>query len=317
MYEDFYRLRKNPFQLNADIEFFYNSKIHQKALTYMRYGITKGEGFIVITGTPGTGKTLLVKQLVNSLNKDKVAMGVIVSSQVGANDLLGVIATAFGMPKRSENKAELLANIERFFIEQVMSGKKVLLIIDEAQNLPKDALEELRMLSNFERNGRLLLQTFLVGQTQLTEKLVSPEMEQFSQRIVATCQLKPFNEEETRNYILFRLKKVGWQKNPEFTEEVFSIISEYCQGIPRRINGLCDRLFLFGYLEELRLFDGEQVRKVIADIEEEAAPLNESYFDMSDPELEENVAVNGSLEQRVAALENTIAKLRQALGVKS
>jgi Type II secretory pathway, component ExeA (predicted ATPase) len=190
MYDGFYNLSRKPFQLNSDSDFFFKSEVHKRALAYMRYGITQGEGFIVITGKPGTGKTMLIKQLINSINREKVTLGVIVSSQVNADDLLRVVASTLNMPFEGEDKGTLLDRLEKFFVEQASKGKRVLLIVDEAQNLPKSSLEELRMLSNFERFGKTLLQIFLVGQKQFNKTLALPELEQLRQRVVATYQLK-------------------------------------------------------------------------------------------------------------------------------
>ncbi len=303
MYDGFYSLNKKPFQLNPDSDFFFNSEIHRRALTYMNYGLTQGEGFIVITGKPGTGKTMLVKQLVNSLDKNKITLGIMVSSQVGADELLKVIAATFRLPYEGEDKAVLLTRIERFFIDQSMIGKRVLMIVDEAQNLPKESLEELRMLSNFEMSGKPLFQTFLIGQKQLGETLFLPEMEQLRQRIVATCQLKPLDEGETKSYILFRLQKAGWQHMPQFEEDVFAVICGYTEGIPRKINALCNRVLLFGYLEELQLINLDVIHQVIADIEDDSS---DDFHDNSETS-------SGPLEQRVAALEQIVATLRQAL----
>ena len=172
MYDGFYNLSKKPFQLTADSDFFFNSAVHKRALAYMRYGLTQGEGFVVVTGKPGTGKTMLVKQLVTSLNNENITIGIMVSSQVGADDLLKIISATFGLSYEGEDKSTLLTRIECFFIQQAMEGKRVLMIVDEAQNLPKDALEELRMLSNFELSGKSLFQTFLIGQQQLSDSFL-------------------------------------------------------------------------------------------------------------------------------------------------
>ncbi|MGZ8161474.1 MAG: XrtA/PEP-CTERM system-associated ATPase [Methylobacter sp.] len=313
MYDGFYNLSKKPFQLNADSDFFFNSAVHRRALAYMRYGLTQGEGFVVVTGKPGTGKTMLVKELVNSLNNDNITIGIMVSSQVGADDLLKIISATFGLPYDGEDKSTLLTRIERFFIQQAMEGKRVLMIVDEAQNLPKDSLEELRMLSNFEMSGKSLFQTFLIGQKQLGETLFLPEMEQLRQRIVATYQLKPLNEEETKNYILFRLEKAGWEQTPQFENDVFNEICSYSQGIPRRINTLCDRVLLFGYLDELKVIDLTAVNKVIADIEEESSLVTDEFHDILPASVSVTADSNNSLDERLVALEKTVSNLQATL----
>jgi putative secretion ATPase (PEP-CTERM system associated) len=309
MYDGFYNLSKKPFQLTADSDFFFNSAVHKRALAYMRYGLTQGEGFVVVTGKPGTGKTMLVKQLVASLNNENITIGIMVSSQVGADDLLKIISATFGLSYEDEDKSTLLTRIECFFIQQAMEGKRVLMIVDEAQNLPKDALEELRMLSNFELSGKSLFQTFLIGQQQLSEALLLPEMEQLKQRIVATYQLKPLNVEETKNYILFSLEKAGWQHKPQFEDNIFNTICSYTQGIPRCINTLCDRVLLFGYLEELKVIDLLAIEKVIADIEEESTlTIHDSH----------NATIKTSshkktFEDRISILENTVIELQKTI----
>ena len=314
MYDGFYNLNKKPFQLNADTDFFFNSAVHKRALAYMRYGLTQGEGFVVVTGKPGTGKTMLVKELVNSLGNDNITIGIMVSSQVGADDLLKIISATFGLSYEGEDKSTLLTRIERFFIQQSTEGKRVLMIVDEAQNLPKDSLEELRMLSNFEMSGKSLFQTFLIGQQQLGETLFLPEMEQLRQRIVATYQLKPLNEEETKSYILFRLEKAGWQQTPQFDDEVFNIICSYSQGIPRRINTLCDRVLLFGYLDELKVINLNAIHKVINDIEEEASMVTDEFHDvMPATNTISTIDPNCSFEERIIALENIVGNLQHTL----
>ncbi|MGZ8550992.1 MAG: AAA family ATPase [Chitinophagaceae bacterium] len=236
-----------------------------------------------------------------------------VSSQVGADDLLKIISATFGLPYDGEDKSTLLTRIERFFIQQAMEGKRVLMIVDEAQNLPKDSLEELRMLSNFEMSGKSLFQTFLIGQKQLGETLFLPEMEQLRQRIVATYQLKPLNEEETKNYILFRLEKAGWEQTPQFENDVFNEICSYSQGIPRRINTLCDRVLLFGYLDELKVIDLTAVNKVIADIEEEASLVTDEFHDILPASVSVTADSNNSLDERLVALEKTVSNLQATL----
>jgi len=317
MYDGFYNLSKKPFQLNADTDFFFSSDVHRKALAYMRYGLTQGEGFIVVIGKPGTGKTMLVKELVKHLNNDNITIGIMVSSQVGADDLLKIISATFGLPYDGEDKSTLLTRIERFFIQQNQDGKRVLMIVDEAQNLPKESLEELRMLSNFEMSGKSLFQTFLIGQKELGDTLFLPEMEQLRQRIVATYQLRPLNEEETKKYILFRMEKAGWIDSPQFEDDVFAEMCRYSQGIPRRINTLCERVLLFGYLEEMRVISLAAVKKVISEIEEESSVITDEFHDSlpasSAPISLATLDSDGSLDGRVKALEKLVVSLQKTL----
>lgn len=313
MYDGFYNFNKKPFQLSADTDFFFNSAVHRRALAYMRYGLTQGEGFVVVMGKPGTGKTMLVKELVKSLNDNEITIGIMVSSHVGADDLLKIISATFGLPYDGEDKSTLLTRIQYFFLEQAKAGKRVLMIVDEAQNLPKDSLEELRMLTNFELSGKSTFQIFLIGQPELGETLFLPELEQLRQRIVATYQLKSLNEEETKSYIIFRLEKAGWVRTPQFDEDVFHEICSYTQGIPRRINTLCDRVLLFGYLEELNLIDLNAVNKVIAEIEEEASIVTDEFHDALPVHTAITIDTDGSLEERIVALEKIVSTLQNTL----
>ncbi|MDD2724999.1 MAG: XrtA-associated ATPase [Methylovulum sp.] len=311
MYDGFYHLSRKPFQLNSDSDFFFKSEVHKRALAYMRYGITQGEGFIVITGKPGTGKTMLIKQLLNSINREKFTLGLIVSSQIGADDLLRMVAATLNVPYEGDDKATLLDRLERFFVDQASRGKRVLMIVDEAQNLPKHSLEELRMLSNFESSGKTLLQIFLVGQKQFNKTLALPEMEQLRQRVVATYQLKSLDLEQTKNYVFFRLKRAGWQQSPLFEDDAFPLIFNHSQGVPRKINTLCERVMMFGFLDELQVIDQSVVQKVIADIEEEELIEVDENYDPVALLSEQTYPVG--LEQRVVALEKLLADLYQVL----
>lgn len=320
MYDGFYNLTKKPFQLNTDPDFFFNSAIHKRAMAYMRYGLTQGEGFVVIIGTPGLGKTMLVKELVKTLHNQNIIIGVMVSSQMGAKDTLRVISTIFGLPFDSDDKATLLAGIEKFIRDSAEQRKRILLIVDEAQNLPTQSLEELRMISNFEMYGKIVFQIFLIGQKQLGRTIFAPEMQQLKQRIVATFQLEPLNVEETKQYILFRLKKAGWNHKPEFDDKVFHRVHQFTEGIPRRINTLCDRILLFGFLDELQVISVDSVEKVISELDDEMAletieeskeassPALKQY--MEDPSIEHRVA---DIEKRMLALQKTVDKERALL----
>ncbi|HHJ39401.1 MAG: ATPase [Methylothermaceae bacteria B42] len=275
MYTKFYKLEKKPFQLTPDPEFFFNSPVHKRALAYLRYGLAQGEGFIVVTGEPGTGKTMLVKALFNSLREENIVAGLMVTSQVGAEDTLRIISATFGLSYDGDAKATLLTNLEDFFKEQASLGKRVLLVVDEAQNLPRQSLEELRMLSNYEVEGKPLFQAFLLGQDEFRLLLQAEHLSQVRQRVIATYHLRPLDLEETEAYILHRLKLSGWKEDPKFTKSAFIEIFNFTEGIPRIINTLCDRLLLFGYLEELHEIDEKVVLTVVEEIKQETPDQSE------------------------------------------
>ena len=270
MYEEFYQFSAKPFQVSPDPRFFYGSKAHKRAMSYLRYGLSQGEGFVVITGGVGTGKTTLIRNLFADLGYEDVIVAQLVTSNLQADEMLKMISTAFNLPTEGLTKAALLHQFEAFLRQADREGRRVLLVVDEAQNLPPATVEELRMLSNFQIENRPLLQSFLLGQEEFRHIVQSPNMEQLRQRIIASCHLTPLDQLETRAYIEHRLKLVGWQgDNPEITDAAFDEIHRHTQGVPRRINSFCDRLLLYGYLEELKTLSSEAVAVVERELAQE------------------------------------------------
>jgi general secretion pathway protein A len=271
MYDDFYKLTGKPFQLTPDHKFFFNSKGHNRAMAYLRYGLEQGEGFIVITGGIGTGKTTLVRNLFDELNGLNVMAAQLVTTQVDPDDMLRMVCASFGLAHEGLNKATLLHNLEAIARARHTEGKQMLLVVDEAQNLPARSVEELRMLSNFQVDNKALVQTFLLGQEEFKRTLQSPGMEQVRQRIIASYHLEPLTPDETEKYILHRLQLVGWKEDPTFAEGTFRMIYEFTGGVPRRINAMCDRLMLFGCLEELHHLEKDAVLSVMQELEQEVS----------------------------------------------
>src|SRR5688572_30131 len=243
MYEAFYRLHTKPFQLSADPRFFFSSRGHRRAIAYLVYGAHQGEGFIVITGEIGAGKTMLAVTLAQKLARKDLVLGQIVSTGLDHDDLVRMGAAAFNVPQH-DSKAVLLDRLGQFFLACNRQGKRALLIVDEAQNLPSMSVEELRMLSNFVQENRPLMQTFLLGQPEFRRTLQGPDMEQLRQRGLASYHPGPPHDAETEAYSLHRLEVAGWQGDPSFSPDAFAAIHQYAGGIPRRINVLCDRLML-------------------------------------------------------------------------
>lgn len=289
MYESYFGLSGKPFQLSPDPQFFFESSPHSKAISYLRYGLEVGEGFIVVTGPIGTGKTTIARNLIVSLDDSILAIQ-IATTCLNPEELVTMVASNFGLQVEGLNKGDILRRLENFLLNLNRQGRRALLLIDEAQNLSSETIEELRMLSNFQVDGKPLIQSFLLGQEELKPIIELPHMEQFRQRIIASCHLRAFDAEETRNYVLHRLGKAGWSGNPSFDEEVFAIIAGHTGGIPRKINIFMDRLFLFGFMENINSFAVEHVHAIIAEMESELAgglQQNKSgYSASSTPSLE-------------------------------
>lgn len=272
MYEAFFGLAGKPFQLNPDPNFYFASKGHRRARAYLDYGLHQGEGFIVITGEVGAGKTTLLRSVLERLPLDSIVATQIVSTQVEADDMLRLVSQGFGLPATGLDKSTLLTELRRYCLQEYERGRKALLIVDEAQNLPPRAVEELRMLSNFQIGSRSLVQSFLVGQPELRQMLQDPQMRQLKQRIIASYHLGPMDAEETRRYIEHRLGHVGWKGDPSFDDAAFERIHAITDGIPRRINGLCDRLLLSCYLAAGHQIADSLVQSVAEELSEELEP---------------------------------------------
>lgn len=273
MYEAYYHFRGKPFQLNPDPRFFFSSRGHRRAMAYLMYGVQQGEGFIVITGEIGAGKTMLANTLVRELAPRNFVLVQVVSTHLKADDMVRMVAASFGLPQ-DNSKAVLLNSVEQFLLACHKQGKRVLLLVDEAQNLPATSVEELRMLSNYQCAAKPLLQIFLLGQPEFRKTLQSPKMEQLSQRVIASCHLGPMDAAEVEAYILHRLKTVGWHGDPSFSEDTFVTIHQYTGGLPRKINVLCDRLLLMARLEEKHAITGKEVAEVIDERNKEFAPAD-------------------------------------------
>lgn len=326
MYEAYYGFSSKPFQLNPDPTFFYGSRGHRRAMAYLEYGLHQSEGFIVITGDVGAGKTTLVRSLLQKLDPGRVVAAHLVSTQIDADDILRLVAAAFGLPAKNVDKADLLLQLEAFLVKLTATGKRGLLIVDEAQNLSPAAVEELRMLSNFQLEDHALLQSFLIGQPEFRATMQSDHMLQLRQRVIASYHLGPMDATETRAYIEHRLGCVGWKGDPAIAASAFEAIFKETKGIPRRINTLCDRLLLASFLGDRHELGAPQVEEVGREMREEQGTRNQTGVEppglrlmpalsalAADPEALRRLSDLGAGFQ-ASRLEARIERLEQTLG---
>jgi putative secretion ATPase (PEP-CTERM system associated) len=312
MYAEYYNLTGLPFQLTPDSRFFFESTVHAKAMAHLTYGLNQAEGFIVITGDVGAGKTTLVEHLCSSLDPNQYVIARMLSTQTSADDTLRLVARGFGIQSEGVSKAELLRRFEDTLVANYNAGRRSLLVIDEAQNLSVPAIEELRMLSNFVVNHSPPLQSFLLGQPQFRSIMALPELEQLRQRVLASFHLGPLTEADTRSYIEHRLSLVGWQSDPHFTDGAFWAIYRETGGVPRKINALCSRLMLFGFLEETHLVDEQTVVQVADELKTELGDVTASTPPA--PPVAKNTAEAGSeLDQRLTKIEQKLERNDQAI----
>ena len=313
MFQEYYNFTLPPFQLTPDHRFFFGSSVHSRAIAHLVYGLAQEEGFIIITGEVGAGKTTLVERLAAELDMSRHHLARIVTSQVSGDDLLRLVASAFGITE-SYDKATLLRQFEALLRANRAEGRRTLLVVDEVQSLPMPALEELRMLSNITDGGRALLQTILLGQPQFRRTLASPDLDQLRQRVLASYHLGPLNEEETRAYIEYRLKAAGWSgSNPSFEAGAFAAVYRHTGGVPRRINRLCSRVLLYGALEETALISEPMVDTTARELHDDlgagtpVAVTPEPGQALALP-AQPQVSMVFDLLQRVQALEQVVAR---------
>jgi general secretion pathway protein A len=269
MYTAFYGLNTDPFCLSPDPKFRFMHPSYQKAKVYMQYALQRAEGFISITGAPGTGKSTLVKELVSDLRNTNINVATLTNTQLGADDLLRLTSYTFGIDQSGADKATVILRLERFLKEQYRRGRRNLLIVDEAQDLPQKSLEQLRLLTNLEQDNYPLLQIFLVGQPQLLNVLRLDVMEQLLQRIIAACALQPLTPQEIEPYVLHRLRIAGWKQDPVIEPGAYTFLYHFSGGLPRKLNQLCSRLLLFGFVENKHQLTAGDASLVIDELRRE------------------------------------------------
>jgi len=269
VYKSVYNLEGRPFRLSPDHRFSFSHQSYDDAKSYLKYAISEGEGIVAITGAPGTGKTTLIASLISELDQSQVHVGVVTNVQLDSTNLIEMVVDAFSLQADYTDKVSVMSEFKRFLKHQSEEGRRVILIVDEAQGLSVELLEELRLLSNLQHSARLMLQIFLVGQDPLMKIVRSPGMEQLHQRLIAAAQLKPLSLDEMIQYIAHRLSCVGWKNDPAFTDEAFHLIYKFSAGIPRKINLICHRLFLYAGLKGRHELVGSDALNVIVELHRE------------------------------------------------
>lgn len=325
MYEHFYGLSGRPFQLTPDPDFYFESVSHKKALSYLGYGLSQGEGFIVITGEVGAGKSTLVAHLMQRIDPAQLTVARVVTSALDGEELIHVVAQSFGLAIEGHDKAGALGAIERFLQDEAREGRRCLLVVDECQNLDIEALEELRMLSNFQLGSHPLLQTLLLGQPEFRALVANhPELEQLRQRIIASHHLDALGTGELEAYVRHRMEQVGWQGNPAIDSNFFGALYTATDGIPRRVNQVMNRMLLLGAVEERREFTLEMLEAVItemagdtqhgaqnAPVREEARPAAPAQVAPvpASMEIAKVRAMLAERDNRIAELERIVAEV--------
>ncbi|MBD1399558.1 XrtA/PEP-CTERM system-associated ATPase [Pelovirga terrestris] len=316
MYTKFFDLSAKPFDLLPNPQFLYLSKGHRKALSYLQYGVQERAGFSLLTGEVGSGKTTILRDIINKISGE-MSLAMVFNTQVDGHQLIALINDDFGLKTEGKDKVQLINELNDFLLGENAAGRQAIIIIDEAQNLSEEALEEIRLLSNLEADSFKLVQIILVGQPELKQIIARPSLRQLRQRISISCHLNPLNREEIEEYILHRLGTVGKRDCVTFEEGVFDGIFKFSGGIPRLINLICDFLMLSAFVEETRNVDRDMVQDAINELSFEDTQLDETE-ERGGAAAGKSVSparrifTGSSLDDRVARIEENYAKISAA-----
>src|SRR6202451_4688453 len=277
MYQQFFGLKESPFNVNPDPRYLFLTEQIQEALAGLTYGIQNRKGFILLTGEVGTGKTTLLNRLLDWLRGQRVATAYIFNSRMDVNHLFDFMMADFEIPCESREKSQILLRMNQWLLERYRAGETAVLIVDEAQNLSPDVLEEIRLLTNLETSTEKLLQIVLTGQPELEEKLKMPSLRQLRQRITLRCRTSPLSLEETFGYIAERLRIAGASGEPIFSKEAIETVHLYSRGIPRVTNLLCEHALINAYVDHMRPVPAHLIEEVAREFQldeiEPTAPL--------------------------------------------
>ncbi len=299
MYKDFFKFSKKPFDLAPNPEFLYLSRSHKKALTYLDYALKEKAGFVLLTGEVGTGKTTLIRDFISKLDGN-IAVSRVFNTKVSSEQLLAMVNDDFGLDVKGKDKVNLLKDLNNFLIEEFEKRRYGLLVIDEAQNLTPELLEEVRLLSNLETGEVKLLQIIMVGQPELADVLSQFELRQLRQRISIVCHLYPLSRGETEEYIAHRLAVAGNKDAVKFSREAMEGIYAYSRGIPRLVNVICNFLLLTAFTEGTREVDRKVVDDIINDLSSETRNAGNNHLDDGNRALLNALGVSPKLAPAVA-----------------
>ncbi len=307
MYTEFFGLSAKPFELLPNPKFLYLSKGHRKALSYLQYGVQEHAGFTLLTGEVGSGKTTLIRDIINKISAD-VTLSMIFNTRVDGRQLIAMINSDFGLQTEGKDKVQLITELNDFLLAECASNRRPIIIIDEAQNLSTEALEEIRLLSNLEADSFKMVQIILVGQPELKQIIAKPSLRQLRQRISISCHLNPLNREESEEYVYHRLGTVGSRDCVTFLDGVFDKIFSFSGGVPRLINLICDFLLLSAFVEETRKVDMALVDDAVSELSFEESGQPSHSFE-TPKSISKPVQNTTTLDDRLARIEENYAKL--------
>lgn len=314
MYTNYFGFKCKPFQLSPDPEFMFMSRVHKRAMTYLNYGIRENAAFILMTGEIGTGKTTILRSMLKELPQD-IKLARIFNTKVSSEQLISMISEEFGIPVQGDDKKLMLSKLTDFFVRQFAEGKRSMLIIDEAQNLTPDLLEEIRLLSNLETDKSKLLQIVLVGQPELNIKLSSPELEQLRQRISISAHIIPLDRQDTEAYVKHRLNVAGNREAVVFEDAAMDVIYDFSKGTPRLINIICDFALLSAFTDSRRTVDGQLMQEIAADLLSESPETRATVVkrhEVPQPDSSEKIRkVLSSINVRLQNLEAAFGDLHE------
>ena len=319
MYENFYGLNEKPFNILPDPDYLFMSQGHENAYTHLEYAIMENKGFVVVTGEIGSGKTTLINYLISKIQQS-VQIGLVNQTYATPAQFIKMVCQDFELDVAGKDKAEMVDHFHEFLLRQFSIKERVILIIDEAQNLSPKTMEEIRMLSNLEAEKHHLIQMILVGQPELKYKIQRPDLIQFAQRITVNCHLNGLNRDEVSEYIDYRMKVAGATETDIFTEEAVKSIYQFTRGVPRLINVMCDAALVYGFADELKTID-ERTIDVVAKERKDSGLLTEmlqkdepvQMYDETLPQGALEIEGLNDLERRMRLMENRIDNLDQRL----